>query len=226
MIDLKNVTFSYEEGKALDDISYTFEDGKCYVIEGPNGCGKSTLFRILNGLSFATEGTYFFNGEEITEKKMKNASFAKNFHRQVGYLFQNSETQLFTRSVEDEVAFGLYQLGYEESEVKRRTDAWLEKLHLEHLRKRTPFTLSGGEKKRCALAAVLAMEPQTLIMDEPIAGLDEDGQNWIMKFISSLKDENRLMIIATHDRLLTEKTADIRVVMDKNHHIVQSDPKR
>lgn len=221
MMELRNVSFSYEEGKVLDDVSYTFENGKCYVIEGPNGCGKSTLFRILNGLSFAQKGTYLFNGEEITEKKMKDRAFAKNFHRQIGYLFQNSETQLFTRSVEDEVAFGLYQLGYEDAEVKKRTDEWLKRLDLEALKTRTPFTLSGGEKKRCALAAVLAMEPQVLIMDEPIAGLDEDGQEWIMKFISSLKDENRLIIIATHDRLLTEKTADIRVVMDKNHHIVK-----
>lgn len=220
MIVLKNISFAYEEEKALDDVSCTFEDGNCYVIEGPNGCGKSTLFRILNGLSFAQEGTYLFNQTEITEKKMKDRSFAKNFHRQIGYLFQNSETQLFTRSVEDEVAFGLYQLGYEETEVQKRTETWLKRLDLESLRKRTPFTLSGGEKKRCALAAVLAMEPQTLIMDEPIAGLDEDGQNWIMDFISSLKDENRLIIIATHDRTLTEKVADYRVLMDKNHHIV------
>lgn len=221
MMELKNVSFSYEEGIVLDDVSYTFENGKCYVIEGPNGCGKSTLFRILNGLSFAQKGAYLFNGEEITEKKMKDPSFAKNFHRRIGYLFQNSETQLFTRSVEDEVAFGLYQLGYDDTEVKKRTDVWLKRLNLEQLWTRTPFTLSGGEKKRCALAAVLAMEPQVLIMDEPIAGLDEDGQEWIMNFISSLKDENRLIIIATHDRLLTEKTADIRVVMDKNHHIVK-----
>ena len=223
MIELKNISFSYEEGKALDDVSYKFEDGRCYVIEGPNGCGKSTLFRILNGLSFAQKGSYFLNGEEITEKKMKDRSFAKKFHREIGYLFQNSETQLFTRSVEDEVAFGLYQLGYDEAEVKKRTDEWLLKLNLEKIRKRTPFTLSGGEKKRCALAAVLAMEPQVLIMDEPIAGLDEDGQAWIMKFIASLKDENRLIIIATHDRTLTEKVADIRVVMDKNHHIIQNE---
>ncbi len=220
MIELKDITYSYDKNKVLDDISISFQDGKCYVIEGPNGCGKSTLFRILNGLSFPDSGSYIFNGMEITEKKLHDKRISREFHKQIGYVFQNSETQLFTRSVEDEIAFGLYQLGYDDNEVKNRTEKYMELLQISSLHDRAPFSLSGGEKKRCALAAVLAMEPEVLIMDEPISGLDEDGQNWIISFIQELKKENRLIIIATHDKQLSDAVSDEIIRMDKYHHIV------
>lgn len=220
MIELKDITYSYDKNKVLDDISISFQDGKCYVIEGPNGCGKSTLFRILNGLSFPDSGSYIFNDMEITEKKLHDKRISREFHKQIGYVFQNSETQLFTRSVEDEIAFGLYQLGYDDNEVKNRTEKYMELLQISSLHDRAPFSLSGGEKKRCALAAVLAMEPEVLIMDEPISGLDEDGQNWIISFIQELKKENRLIIIATHDKQLSDAVSDEIIRMDKYHHIV------
>lgn len=220
MIELKDITFAYDKNKVLDDISISFQDGKCYVIEGPNGCGKSTLFRILNGLTFPDSGSYLFDGNEVTEKKLRDKKISSDFHKQIGYVFQNSETQLFTRSVEDEIAFGLYQLGYDDKEVKNRTEKYMDLLQITTLRERAPFSLSGGEKKRCALAAVLAMEPKVLIMDEPISGLDEDGQNWIISFIQELKKEDRLIIIATHDKQLSDAVSDEIIHMDKYHHIV------
>lgn len=221
MIELKNVTYKYPDGTvALDDVSYVFETGKCYCLRGPNGSGKSTLFRILNGLASPSSGTYFFDGEEISAEKLRDRAFAARFHMKVGYIFQNSDIQLFNRSVEDEVAFGLYQMGLTEEEVRDRADRYIKLLELDEYRKRAPFNLSGGEKKRTALAAILAMDPPVLIMDEPIAGLDEDGQLWVTSFIEKLKTPDRLIIIATHNSELENILADETIKLSKHHRLL------
>ena len=220
MIELKNVTYKYYDGAlALDNINLNLEKGKCYCLTGPNGSGKSTLFRILNGLSFPTKGKYIFDGTEITEKYLHNKKNAVAFHSRIGYLFQNSETQLFTRSVEDEIAFGLYQLELPEDEVHKRTEHFLEALSLSDMRHRAPFNLSGGEKKRCALAAVLAMEPDVLILDEPLNGLDEDGEEFVLECIRNLKRPDRLIIVASHNSQFVEEISDETIRLDKDHHI-------
>lgn len=221
MIELKNVTYRYNDGApALDNINLNLESGKCYCLTGPNGSGKSTLFRILNGLSFPTKGQYFFDGTEITEKYLHDKKKAAAFHSRIGYLFQNSETQLFTRSVEDEIAFGLYQLELPEDEIHTRTERFLEELSLTDLRHRAPFNLSGGEKKRCALAAVLAMEPQVLILDEPLNGLDEDGEKFVLQCIRNLKKPDRLIIVASHNSQFVEEISDETVRLGKDHTLV------
>lgn len=220
MIELSNVTYKYNDGTlALDNINLKLTAGKCYCLTGPNGSGKSTLFRILNGLSFPTKGKYIFDGTEITEKYLHNKKNAVAFHSRIGYLFQNSETQLFTRSVEDEIAFGLYQLELPEDEVHKRTEHFLEALSLSDMRHRAPFNLSGGEKKRCALAAVLAMEPDVLILDEPLNGLDEDGEKFVLECIRNLKSPDRLIIVASHNSQFVEEISDETIRLDKDHHI-------
>lgn len=224
MIQLHDVSFSYPQSTAVSHVTYTFEMGKCYVLHGPNGCGKSTLFRILNGLDFPTSGKYFFDGEEITEKKMRSQKFAKSFHKRIGYVFQNSEIQLFTKSVEDEIAFGLHQLGLANDEIISRVEKYIRLLKLQNVRSRAPFNLSGGEKKRAALAAVLAMEPSVLILDEPISGLDEEGQKWITQFICSIKSPDKLIILATHNREFIKQIADVEIIMNKEHRFESSIP--
>lgn len=220
MIELNNVTYKYYDGTlALDNINLKLTAGECYCLTGPNGSGKSTLFRILNGLSFPTKGKYIFDGTEITEKYLHNKKNAVAFHSRIGYLFQNSETQLFTRSVEDEIAFGLYQLELPEDEVHKRTEHFLEALSLSDMRHRAPFNLSGGEKKRCALAAVLAMEPDVLILDEPLNGLDEDGEKFVLECIRNLKSSDRLIIVASHNSQFVEEISDETIRLDKDHHI-------
>jgi cobalt/nickel transport system ATP-binding protein len=194
--------------------------GTCYSIIGPNGCGKSTLFRVLNGLSFPTKGRFIFDGTVIDERYLKDEQNAREFHRRIGYVFQDSEVQLFTRSVEDEIAFGLFQLGLDEKEVEKRVEYYLKLLEIEDLRYRAPFNLSGGEKKRVALAAIFAMKPEVLILDEPLAGLDEEGQKFITDFIIKQKSADKLIIISTHNRELAEAVSDEVIHMDKNHKFV------
>jgi cobalt/nickel transport system ATP-binding protein len=219
IISLKNLSFKYDERVVLDGINLEFEMGKCYSIMGPNGCGKSTLFRILNGLSFATSGEYYFDGKLISEKYLKNRENSVDLHKRIGYVFQDSEVQLFTRSVEDEIAFGLQQLGLSESEVESKVETYLNLLEIQHLRKRAPFNLSGGEKKRVALASILAMNPEVLILDEPLAGLDEDGQEFVLEFLKKIKSEDKLIIISTHNKELSDALSDVEIRMNKSHKI-------
>ena len=212
MIQLKDITFSYGDKIILDSISREFEEGHKYCLKGPNGCGKSTLLRILAGLSFPKSGEYIFNGETITEQKLKVKAFSKSFHKQIGFLFQDPSLQLFTSSVEDEIAFGLYQLNYDEDQVRSITDRYIDLLNLNAVRHQAPFTLSGGEKKRTALGAVLAMEPKVLLLDEPLSGLDEEGRDWLKDFIQNLDLKDRILIYTTHEESL-ESLSDVTIDM-------------
>lgn len=226
-ISLQDICYSYgqeaEGGQlralSLAHVSLNLYPGHTYVVTGPNGCGKSTLFRILAGLSFPESGRYLFHGEAVTRDRMNDREWSKTFYRRLGFLFQNSETQLFCKSVREEIEFGLLQLGLSGEEVQRRTEQYMDMLDIGALAERAPFHLSGGEKKRTALAAVLAMQPQTLILDEPEAGLDEDGEAWVTGFLASLKQEDRLIIIATHSRRLAQEVGGEEIQMTKAHTI-------
>ena len=209
LIELKNIYFGYEKGEpVLEDLSLSVEEGSCLIVKGDNGSGKTTLFRILNGLSFPEKGEYFYKGALITEDYLKDNSRAKRFHKDIGYLFQNPDTMLFNSSVYDEVAFGPRQMGLSDEEVDRRVRECLELFGIEALADKVPYHLSGGQKKWVALASVMALSPEVLVLDEPFAGLDSSKEAWLIGFLAELKAAGKTLIIATHKEEIIKSLAD------------------
>jgi cobalt/nickel transport system ATP-binding protein len=219
LIQLDQVCYAYDGLVALRHITLDIARGETVVLQGPNGCGKSTLLKLLNGLIFPEEGEYRFLGEPITPARMKNASFSKAFHQRMGYIFQDADVQLFCGSVEEEIAFGPNQMGLSPAEVHRRTEDVLQLLGLEALRNRPPYHLSGGEKRKVAFACILSMNPEVLVIDEPLAGLDQKTQQWLIDFLQQLKRAGKTLILSTHHDPLAHTLADRIVTMNADHQI-------
>lgn len=221
LIKLENLSFEYEDSLALKDISLEINKGECIGLEGDNGSGKTTLIKILNGLILPTSGTYYFDEKEISQKNLKNELFAKAFHQQVGYVFQNPENQLFCGSVGEEIAFGPRQMGLSEEEIKIRCSDIMKLLGIENLEQRAPYHLSGGEKKKTALACVLSMNPEVLVLDEPLNGLDRKSREVLLQVLSSLKAAGKTLIIATHDEALLKKLSDRVITINEDHTLAK-----
>lgn len=198
MIKLDDICFAYDSTPVLKHFSTEIADGEFVVIKGDNGCGKSTLLNIINALEFAEIGTYTFDGTVIDKKAMKSEQFAKTFHQKIGYVFQNTDAQLFCSSVYDEIAFAPRQMQLDEAEVAKRVDDMLKLTGTEHLKERAPFHLSMGEKKKVAVASVLAMNPQVLILDEPMNFLDKKSREWLVEFLNQMHSVGKTIIIVSH----------------------------
>ena len=198
MIKLDDICFAYDSTPVLKHFGTEVADGEFVVIKGDNGCGKSTLLNIINALEFAEIGTYTFDGTVIDKKAMKNEQFAKAFHQKIGYVFQNTDAQLFCSSVYDEIAFAPRQMQLDEAEIAKRVDDMLKLTGTEHLKERAPFHLSIGEKKKVAVASVLAMNPQVLILDEPMNFLDKKSREWLVEFLNQMHSVGKTIIIVSH----------------------------
>lgn len=198
MIKLDDICFAYDSTPVLKHFSTEIADGEFVVIKGDNGCGKSTLLNIINALEFAEIGTYTFDGTVIDKKTVKNEQFAKAFHQKIGYVFQNTDAQLFCSSVYDEIAFAPRQMQLDEAEIAKRVDDMLKLTGTEHLKERAPFHLSMGEKKKVAVASVLAMNPQVLILDEPMNFLDKKSREWLVDFLNQMHSVGKTIIIVSH----------------------------
>lgn len=198
MIKLDDICFAYDSTPVLKHFSTEVANGEFVVIKGDNGCGKSTLLNIINALEFAEIGTYTFDGTVIDKKAMKNEQFAKAFHQKIGYVFQNTDEQLFCSSVYDEIAFAPRQMQLDEAEIAKRVDDMLKLTGTEHLKERAPFHLSMGEKKKVAVASVLAMNPQVLILDEPMNFLDKKSREWLVEFLNQMHSVGKTIIIVSH----------------------------
>lgn len=221
LIKLENINFKYEDSVALKDINLEIQEGECIGIEGDNGSGKTTLIKLLNGLLFPSSGSFYFNGELINQKSMKDNLFAKAFHQKVGYVFQNPETQLFCGSVLEEIAFGPRQMGLSEEEISIRCKDVMQLMGIEHLGGRPPYHLSGGEKKKTALACVLSMNPEVLVFDEPMNGLDRKSREVLFQVLVSLKKAGKTLIIATHDEDLLKQLSDRIITIGEDHTLVK-----
>ncbi len=218
------VSFSYSSVLALRDLSVKIARGERIALLGANGSGKSTLLRLLAGLAFPDQGSIFYLGNELTAARLEQKKFFYEFRRSVGIVFQNPDVQLFNPSVLDEVAFGPLQLGWPKSEVRNRVEETLWRLGIASLAERGPHRLSGGEKKRVALASVLVTEPEVLLLDEPIESLDPASQNGIIELLSSMASGRRTVITATHDLSALESIADRCIVIKSGAVAAEGDP--
>lgn len=217
LIAFDDFCFAYDERPVLRHITLDVRAGECVVLMGDNGSGKSTLLKAIVGLIHPQQGAYRFDGAEVSERTMRDPAFSKLLHARVGFIFQDSDSQLFCPSVADEIAFGPRQMGLTAADVDRRVADTLALLGIEHLRDRAPWTLSGGEKKRVAIACVLSMNPDAYCFDEPLAGLDAKTREWLLGFLKQLKAAGKTLVIATHDQSLADEVADWFCYMGEYH---------
>lgn len=224
MIELRGVGFAYPEAGALGGIDLAVGEGESVAIIGPNGSGKSTLLKLICGLLAPSAGSYAFDGRPITKASLADAAFAKLFHRRVGLLFQDSSAQLFCGSVYDEIAFGPRQMGLAEAAVAERVGDLLGMLGLGALASRVPYHLSGGEKRKVALASVLALNPEAICLDEPMGGLDPKTKRALHDLIVSLNASGKTIIGATHDFEYVKGMFGRAIVLSSEGRVVRDGP--
>ena len=224
LFELDRVSYSYQGQPALRDLSLTVAEGTRVALLGANGSGKSTLLRILDGLYFPDSGSACFRGDELCEEHFADDAFAFDFRRQVGMVFQNPDVQLFNPTVFDEVAFGPLQMRWPKNEVRDRVAEILDRLRISHLKDRIPHRLSGGEKKRVALASVLVLDPAVLLLDEPTSALDPRSQSQLIDLLVEWGGGAKSVITATHDLGDLEDIADKCYVLDSGLLVAENSP--
>lgn len=219
MIEVENLSHRYGDQPTLLDIGFRLAPGAKAVILGANGCGKSTLLKILDGLLAPSAGRYLYDGEAITPLRLKAGGLRRRFRQEVGLLFQNPDVMLFNPTVADEIAFGPRQLGL--TDVDDRVAHWAGQTGVTPLLQRAPFSLSGGEKQKTALAALLAVEPKLLLLDEPTAALDPRSTGWLVDFLAGLK---QTVLCATHNLSLAPELAPRALVLGEDHRLLYDGP--
>jgi cobalt/nickel transport system ATP-binding protein len=219
-IEVINLTYTYPDGtKAIENINLTIKKGENIAILGPNGAGKSTLLHHFNGLMMPTSGKVYVLGIEVTKKNLEE------IRQKVGLVFQDPDDQLFARTVSQDVAFGPTNLGLPKSEIAERVKWAIEVTELKGLENKAPQNLSTGQKKRAALAGVLAMKPEVIILDEPMANLDPRTASKILNLLLQLNQEFGLtLIIATHDVDLVPLFANQICILNKGQIVLQGPP--
>ncbi len=227
IIETKNLTYTYPGGTkpSINGVSIKVKKGEFVLITGPSGCGKTTLCRCFNGLI-----PHFYQGElkgEITVAGMDTTTHETHaMAKSVGLVFQNPENQLFALSVEKDVAFGLENLGVPREEIRKRVDWALKLTNINDLRERSPHEVSGGQQQRVAIAAVLAMQPEIIVLDEPTSFLDPLSAEKIFEVIHELNKELGITVVLVEHRLdLTAKYADHIIIMDEGKVCFDGDPR-
>ena len=227
IIEAKGLTYTYPIGEkpAFEDVNLQINKGEFVIITGPSGCGKTTLCRCFNGLI-----PHFYGGKlegEITVCGLRVREHPTyEIARHVGMVFQNPENQLFALSVEKDVAFGLENLGVSRNEIRRRVDWALKITGTYDLKERAPYELSGGQQQRVAIASVLAMNPEVIVLDEPTSFLDPVGAEQIFKVINRINKDLDITIVLVEHRLdMISKYADRVVIMQDGRIVLDGDPR-
>lgn len=229
LIEIKNLTHIYSEGlpfekKAIDDINLKIEENEFIGLIGHTGSGKSTFIQHLNGLLKPSSGEIIVDGMKVD----KSSSNLTELRKKIGLVFQYPEYQLFEETIERDIAFGPGNLDLSEEEVLRRVRSSMDSVGLDYetYKDKSPFELSGGLKRRVAIAGVLAMEPKVLILDEPTAGLDPRGRDEILSEIKSIHEKRKItVILVSHSMEDVAKIAERIIVMDKGKVFLDSNPR-
>lgn len=225
IFEVNSVSYSYPGGElVLDNISFDVEPGESIAILGANASGKSTLLHLLDGLYFADTGSVNALGSLLTEESVETPPFSRQFRRSVGFLFQNSDAQLFCASVEEELSFGPLQLRLAKEEVEQRVSDTLKMFQIEHLRDRSPQSLSGGEKKKVALAGIISCGCKVILLDEPSAGLDPRTQQWLVEFLGTLRESGVTLIITSHDLGFIAEVTERALIISEDHKLIYDGP--
>jgi len=220
IFSLKDVEFSYLQGQtALANINLQVNEGEILSVIGANGSGKSTLLHLFCGLNFPTKGEVKFKGTVLNEKALKNTEYNRKFRASIGYIFQNSDAQLFCPTVLDELLFGPLQIGLSKDSAYERANEVSKMLNISDLNDRPPYLLSGGEKKRVSIGAVLTTNPEILVIDEPMSGLDPKTRSFFIELIFQLNGAGKTIIIATHHLELVDHLQSGVAVLSEQHTI-------
>ena len=217
MLEIKKLNYSYPDGKkALKDINIKIYDNETIGIVGANGAGKSTLIKTMVGIFLTDQGEIIVDGEKVTKKTLNS------IRKKVGVVFQNPDDQLFMNKVYDDIAFGPRNYKLTEEKVKEKVEKVMKELNIEKLKDRSPNNLSGGEKRKVAIATVLSMEPSIILFDEPTSFLDPKGKRIL---IETLKGINTTKIIATHDLDMVKDNCKRVIVLKEGQVVADGKPK-
>lgn len=215
MIELQDLSFAWPTGgSVLHDLTLPLTPGEKVVLLGANGSGKSTLLKLMNGLLFATEGRMLFEGQEMSAKAFRNSDWSRRFRQRCVLLFQHPEAMLFNPTVREEITYGPHRLGLQD--VEQRLQRWTDELGLHGLLDLPPYRLSGGEKQKVALAALLALEPNLLLLDEPMANLDPRSSGWL---IDHLLDTQAAVVVSTHNMSMAAELGRRCIILDPQGRI-------
>ncbi len=220
IITLEGLSYSYHEKiTALDNVSLEVKERERFAVIGANGSGKSTLLQIMSGLVYPSRGKVLFRENEVSEDSLKNKGFLKFYRERVGYVFQDSDVQLFCPTVLDELLYGPLQLETDEKEAMDRVYEVMKMLNIESLKDRPSYMLSGGEKKRVAIGSVLTMNPEVLLFDEPTNGLDPRTECFLVELMLGLSEAGKTLVIATHDLSLVDELNARTALLSEEHTI-------
>lgn len=221
-IEIKELSFSYDSKPFIDNLDLKIDDGEMVGIIGNTGCGKSTFVRLIAGLIKSDSGKIIIDGDDITNKKFNK----KILRRKLGIVFQFPEMQLFEQTIEKDIFFGLkqYKLTYDEKYKRAKEALEFLGLDFERIKDKSPLALSGGEKRKIAVAGILVCKPKYLIFDEPIAGLDYNSRDSFMKLLLALKQNGTTIIIISHNTDYLAEYADRILVMDGGKIILNDKP--
>jgi cobalt/nickel transport system ATP-binding protein len=224
-LTVEGVSYAYlDRFPALTDVSFTIGRGERVGLVGANGSGKSTLLKLLAGLVFPGAGSYHAFGSEVTEDRLEDEQCNRGFRSRIGFIFQNADAQVFSPSVREEVAFGPLNMGLDHDDVEARVDDVLAMLEIADLADRAPYQLSGGQKKRVAIASVLVMNPDVLLFDEPTAALDPRTRQWLIELMTALGGAGKTVVVATHDLGTLGVLADRCLIFSEDHRLVRDAP--